>query len=106
LLELPVATVRLMNTNWPAGGGGYFRLLPYKVSRWSLQRIHRVDGRPAMFYFHPWEIDPGQPRVAGISAKTRFRHYLNLTRTQSRLVRLLRDFRWDRVDRIFIDGIA
>ena len=106
LLELPVATVRLMNMNWPAGGGGYFRLLPYQVSRWSLQRIHRVDGRPAMFYLHPWEIDPGQPRVDGISARTRFRHYVNLTRTHSRLVRLLRDFRWDRVDRVFIGGAS
>jgi polysaccharide deacetylase family protein (PEP-CTERM system associated) len=104
LLEFPVATVRMLNHNWPAGGGGYFRLLPYQVSSWSLKRIHRVDGRPAVFYFHPWEIDPGQPRVPGLSAKTRFRHYLNLNRTQGRLARLLRDFRWDRVDRVFIDG--
>ena len=105
LLELPIATVRLLNTNWPAGGGGYFRLLPYKVSRWSLDRIHRLDGRPAMFYFHPWELDPGQPRVPGISARTRFRHYLNLARTERRLGRLLRDFRWDRVDRVYLEGI-
>jgi polysaccharide deacetylase family protein (PEP-CTERM system associated) len=105
LMEVPVATVRLMNTNLPAGGGGYFRLLPYRVSRWSLARINRVDARPAMFYFHPWELDPEQPRVAGISAKTRFRHYLNLDRTEARLARLLRDFRWDRVDRVFLDGV-
>ena len=105
LLELPVATVRMFNVNWPAGGGGYFRLLPYQVSRWSLQRIHRVDARPAMFYFHPWEIDPAQPRVAGVSARTRFRHYLNLNRTHARLVRLLADFRWGRADQVFIDGV-
>jgi polysaccharide deacetylase family protein (PEP-CTERM system associated) len=105
LLELPVATVRMLNTNWPAGGGGYFRLLPYRVSQWSLDRIHRQDGRPAMFYFHPWEIDPGQPRVAGVSAKTRFRHYLNLDRMQHRLDRLLHDFRWDRVDRVYLGGV-
>jgi polysaccharide deacetylase family protein (PEP-CTERM system associated) len=104
LIEVPVATVRLMNTNLPAGGGGYFRLLPYAISRWSLARINRVDRRPAMFYFHPWELDPEQPRVAGVSAKTRFRHYLNLDRTEARLGRLLRDFRWDRVDRVFLDG--
>jgi polysaccharide deacetylase family protein (PEP-CTERM system associated) len=104
LLELPVATVRLWNTNLPAGGGGYFRLLPYALSRRSLARINRVDRQPAMFYFHPWEIDPEQPSVAGISAKTRFRHYLNLGRTQGRLDRLLRDFRWDRADRIYLDG--
>lgn len=105
LLELPIATVRLLNTNWPAGGGGYFRLLPYTVSRWSLDQIHRRDGRPAMFYFHPWELDPGQPRVSGVSARTRFRHYLNLGRTQRRLDRLLRDFRWDRVDRVYLEGV-
>ena len=58
-----------------------------------------------MFYFHPWEIDPDQPRVAGVSAKTRFRHYLNLDRMQHRLDRLLRDFRWDRVDRVFLGGV-
>jgi len=104
LTEVPVSTVRVMNTNLPAGGGGYFRLLPYAVSRWSLARINRVDGRPAMFYFHPWELDPEQPRIAGISARTRFRHYLNLDRTEARLARLLRDFRWDCVDRVFFDG--
>jgi polysaccharide deacetylase family protein (PEP-CTERM system associated) len=105
LLEVPVATVRMMNRNWPAGGGGYFRLLPYEVSRWTLRRINKVDGKPAMFYFHPWELDPGQPRVEGLSAKTRFRHYVNLDRTQARLARLLADFRWDRVDKVFLHGV-
>lgn len=104
LIELPVATIRVLNTNLPAGGGGYFRLLPYAVSRWSLRRIHRIDARPAMFYFHPWEIDPSQPRVAGVSVRTKFRHYLNLGRTEARLVRLLRDFRWGRADQVFLDG--
>ena len=80
------------------------RLLPYPVSRWSLRRIHRVDRRPAMFYFHPWELDPAQPRVEGLPARTRFRHYLNLHRTQARLSRLLRDFRWDRADTVFLNG--
>jgi polysaccharide deacetylase family protein (PEP-CTERM system associated) len=103
LLELPVATVRLFNGNWPAGGGGYFRLLPYSVSRWALRRINAVDARPAMFYFHPWEVDPAQPRVPGIGLKTRFRHYVNLSRTLPRLERLLGDFRWDRADRVFLE---
>jgi len=102
LLEVPVATVRLFSANWPAGGGGYFRLLPYGLSCWSLRRINAVDGKPAMFYFHPWEIDPDQPRVDGVSAKTRFRHYLNLGRMKSRLQRLLKDFQWDRADRVFL----
>ena len=88
-------------TQLPAGGGGFFRLLPYQASRWAIARVNRVDRQPAIFYFHPWEIDPHQPRIAGVSAKTRFRHYLNLDRTESRLDRLLSDFRWDRIDRVF-----
>jgi polysaccharide deacetylase family protein (PEP-CTERM system associated) len=106
VLELPVATVRMFRANWPAGGGGYFRLLPYTVSRWSIRHINKVDGRPAMFYFHPWELDPDQPRVQGPGAKSRFRHYLNLKRTEPRMRRLLADFRWDRVDRVFLGAAA
>ena len=103
LLEVPIATVRMFNRNWPAGGGGYFRLLPYSVSRWALQRLNRVDSLPAMFYFHPWEIDPHQPRVPGLNLKTRFRHYVNLGRTEARLRLLLSDFRWGRADKIFLE---
>lgn len=101
LMEIPVTTARVWGRNLPAGGGGYFRLAPYELSRWAIRRVNRVDRRAAIFYFHPWEIDPEQPRVAGISPKTRFRHYLNLHRTEARLRRLLDDFRWDRVDRAF-----
>lgn len=101
LLELPVTTTRWLGRNWPAGGGGYFRFLPYAVSRWQIQRVNRVDRQPAIFYFHPWEIDPEQPRVKGATAKTRFRHYVNLDRTEGRLGRLLDDFSWDRADRVF-----
>jgi polysaccharide deacetylase family protein (PEP-CTERM system associated) len=102
LLELPITTTRFFGRNWPAGGGGYFRLLPYAVSRWSIQRINELEEQPAIFYFHPWEVDPGQPRVRGADVKTRFRHYLNLRHTELRLRRLLSDFRWDRVDRVFL----
>ena len=105
LLEVPVATIRLGGNNLPAGGGGYFRLLPYRVSRWSIRRINAIDRMPATFYFHPWELDPEQPRVSGLSAKTRFRHYINLKRMVPRISRLLKDFRWDRVDRVFLNGI-
>jgi polysaccharide deacetylase family protein (PEP-CTERM system associated) len=101
LLELPITTTRVMARNLPAGGGGFFRLLPYRASRWAIERVNRLDCQPAIFYFHPWEIDPHQPRVRGVGAKTRFRHYLNLDRTESRLDRLLSDFRWDRIDRVF-----
>jgi polysaccharide deacetylase family protein (PEP-CTERM system associated) len=102
LLEIPVTTVRLFSRNLPAGGGGYFRLLPYRVSRWCLRRVNDVDRQPCIFYFHPWEIDPGQPRQRGIGAKTRFRHYVNLSAMERRIRALLRDFDWDRVDRVFL----
>ena len=103
LLEVPVTTVRILQRNLPAGGGGYFRFFPYAVSRWFLQQVNRRDGQPGIFYFHPWEIDPGQPRQQGIPLKTRFRHYINLDRMESRLAALTRDFRWDRMDRIFLN---
>ncbi len=102
LLEIPITTVSLLRRNLPCGGGGYFRLLPYRISRWAMKRVNHKDGQPCVFYFHPWEIDPDQPRQAGISRKTRFRHYLNLERMQARLTRLLGDFRWDRMDRVFL----
>jgi polysaccharide deacetylase family protein (PEP-CTERM system associated) len=99
--EIPVTTTRLFGRNLPGGGGGYFRLLPYALSRWALRRVNRIDRRPAIFYFHPWEIDPEQPRVPGTSLKTRFRHYVNLDKTEARLDRLLGDFRWGRVDEVY-----
>ena len=101
LLEIPLTTTRLLGRNLPASGGGWFRLAPYAMSRWALRRVNAIDRRPAVFYFHPWEIDPGQPRVAGTGLKTRFRHYLNLDKTESRLDRLLGDFRWGRIDDVF-----
>lgn len=102
LLEVPVTTVRVGARNLPAGGGGYFRLLPYALSRWMMRRVNREDGQPAIFYFHPWELDPGQPRPAGLDLKTRFRHYVNLDRMEGRIAALTRDFAWDRMDRIFL----
>jgi len=102
LLEVPVTTVRLFSANFPCGGGGYFRLLPYVLSRWAMRRVNRRDGQPCVFYFHPWEVDPEQPRLPGLSLKTRFRHYLNLGRMERRLTQLLKDFQWDRMDRVFL----
>lgn len=102
LLEIPATTLRFFNRNWPASGGGYFRLMPYGVSRWMLQRINRTDRLPAVFYFHPWEIDKEQPRIPGTSYKTRFRHYVNIGRMESRLQRLLADFQWGRMDHLFL----
>ncbi|MCU0840249.1 MAG: DUF3473 domain-containing protein [Thiobacillaceae bacterium] len=101
LLEVPPTTVSLMGRNLPAAGGGYFRLLPYGISRSLIRRVNEAEGRPCMFYFHPWEIDPDQPRVPGASAKSRFRHYVNLHRMEGKLDRLLGDFRWGRADQVY-----
>ena len=102
LLEIPVTTLRLFNRNLPSSGGGYFRLLPYELSKWMIRRVNRLEGESAVFYFHPWEIDAGQPRIAGIDARTRFRHYVNIDRNERKLRRLLDDFRWGRMDDIFL----
>lgn len=102
LLEVPVTTLRVWNYNLPAGGGGYFRLMPYAFSRAFIRRVNRVDRQPAIFYFHPWELDPDQPRIPGTTRKTRFRHYVNLSRTDRRLKSLLRDFRWERADAVYL----
>lgn len=101
LLEIPVTTVRRYGRNWPCGGGGYFRLLPYAVFKRGLRRVNWQEESAGVFYFHPWEVDPKQPRVPGVTLKNRVRHYLNLARTVPRLERLMRDFRFDRMDRVF-----
>lgn len=102
LLEVPVTTIRILGRNWPSSGGGYFRLLPYNLSRGMLKWVNTHDRQAAVFYFHPWEIDRNQPRIPGISTKTKFRHYVNINRMESRLNQLLSDFRWGRMDEIFL----
>ena len=102
LLEIPVTTLALAGKNVNFGGGGWFRLFPYRMTRWAFRRVNEKENQPCIFYFHPWEIDPDQPRMPGIGLKTRFRHYLNLDRTYHRLERLMDDFRWDRMDRVFL----
>jgi polysaccharide deacetylase family protein (PEP-CTERM system associated) len=104
LVEIPIATVRFGNRNWPGGGGGFFRILPYGLSKAAISRVNRVDQMPAVFYIHPWEVDPEQPRAAGIPLKSRLRHYANLSTTRDKLARLARDFQWDRIDRVFSCG--
>lgn len=103
LLEVPVTTVRLSGRTLPCGGGGYFRLLPYASFKWALARVNRQEHRSGVFYFHPWEIDPAQPRVKA-KLKSRFRHYVNLNRMEAKIIRLLDDFEWDRMDRVFLSG--
>lgn len=102
LLELPVSTVCLFGRNIPIGGGGYFRLWPYSLSRWFIQRLNFTEAHSAIFYFHPWEIDDDQPRQADIGLKTHFRHYLNLHRMEGRIRTLIHDFNWGRMDQIFL----
>lgn len=103
LLEVPMTTVQWFGRNVPCSGGGYFRLLPYVLSRLNMRRVNEHNRQPCIFYCHPWEIDPDQPRQRGISLRTRLRHYTNLGRMEGRLVRLLRDFSWDRMDRVFLE---
>lgn len=97
--ELPGSTARWAATNFPIGGGGYFRLLPYGWTRRGIARMNDQERQPAVFYLHPWEIDPDQPRlrVGGLSG---LRHYRNLDKTQGRLYRLLRDFRFGPVQNV------
>lgn len=92
IVEVPLTTLRIAGMNIPIAGGGYFRLYPYHLTRAGLRAVNRVDGEPFVFYLHPWEIDPAQPRVPGLPLRSRFRHYLNLGRTERRLERLLDDF--------------
>jgi polysaccharide deacetylase family protein (PEP-CTERM system associated) len=102
LLEIPMTTARFGERNVPAGGGGFFRLFPYALTRALINRVETKDVQPCMVYLHPWEFDPQQPRVGGAPLKSQFRHRLNLSRTTPRFQRLLRDFKWDRVDRVFL----
>ena len=104
LIEIPITTVRLLGRNFPSSGGGYFRLLPYTLSRRMIHRVNTKDHAPGIFYFHPWEIDTEQPRVEGINRKTQFRHYVNISKTKSRLNQLLTDFDWGRMDQVFLDN--
>ena len=92
---MPASTVRVAGVNLPVGGGGYFRLLPYQWTRWGISRVN-AEGRPAVFYLHPWELDPGQPRF-DVGLTTRIRHYAGLGATARRLSRLLQEFRFDSV---------
>jgi polysaccharide deacetylase family protein (PEP-CTERM system associated) len=105
LVEIPMTTVTLLGHNLPCAGGGYFRLLPYAAYRFGVRHLHRQEGRAAVFYSHPWEFDPAQPKVPAAKWSSRFRHRVNLARMPARLDRLLADFKWDRMDRVFADVI-
>jgi hypothetical protein len=103
LLEIPVATFRLLGMNIPVAGGGYFRIFPYRFVKWGLKRINR-EGQTFVFYLHPWELDPDQPRVRSIPLRSRFRHYTHLNKTEQRLKVLLRDFSFTKISSLFLDS--
>lgn len=98
LIEIPVTTAHFAGRRLAAGGGGFFRVLPYGFSRWAIRQVNTRDQRPAVFYFHPWEIDPQQPRVTGASLRSRVRHYTNLSVMAEKLEQLVREFQWGRMD--------
>ena len=99
LVEIPVTTALLGKRRLAAGGGGFFRVLPYSFTRWAIRQVNS-DHRPAVFYFHPWEVDPDQPRVSNASVRSRLRHYTNLSRMTGKLSDLLGDFAWGRMDEL------
>jgi len=99
LIELPVTTVELAGRRFAAGGGGFFRMLPYALSDWAVARVNREE-RPAIFYFHPWEVDPDQPRVGNAPLKSKLRHYTNLSRMRSKLLKLMKAHAWGRTDAV------
>ena len=101
IIEFPPAVITRFGNNIPTGGGGYFRFFPYFITARWLKKINRL-GQPFVFYIHPWEIDPDQPRIPGASLKSRFRHYLNLKHTANRLQKLFRDFEFTTVREIIL----
>ena len=105
VIEFPVTAVEVAGMRLPCGGGGYFRLLPYSWTKWGIRHVNKADRQSIIFYFHPWELDPEQPRLAELDSLTRFRHYVNLKGTEKKLVRLLRDFRWTTLMSAFGDVI-
>ena len=101
VVEFPVSTIKALGRNLPCGGGGYFRLFPWHLTAWAVRRLNRNDGQPGIFYFHTWELDPDQPRPAGASLRSRFRHYVNLDRQPDKLRCMLFEFSWGRMDKVF-----
>ncbi len=102
--EIPISTLRVLEKNYPCGGGGFFRLYPYYFSKWAFSRINQQEQQSGIFYFHPWEIDPDQPKQNGLPFKTKFRHYLNLSKMEGRIKNLIRDFEWDTMEAIFLNN--
>lgn len=101
IIEIPIPTLKMLGKQVPIGGGGYFRLYPYKMTQMLVQKYLRQEKQPYSFYFHPWEIDADQPRLTNAPAKSKFRHYVNLHRTEAKLERLLKDFSWSTMKDVY-----
>jgi polysaccharide deacetylase family protein (PEP-CTERM system associated) len=100
LIEFPLSTVKLLGQNFPISGGGYFRLFPYSLIRKGLKSINQKENKPFIFYAHPWEFDTDQPRIKGAANLSKFRHYVNLDKTEDRFRKLLKDFNFASVKEI------
>jgi len=103
IIEIPIPTIRKNSVNTGIGGGGYFRLYPYWLSKRRIDKFHQEEKQPYSFYFHPWEIDPDQPRVKEAPLKSKFRHYVNLSRMEGKLEQLLKDYQWDTMKSVYLD---
>jgi len=106
LVEIPLTTLPIAGRSFPIAGGGYFRLAPYQLSQWALKRFMKQEKQPAVFYIHPWELDSGQPVVQDIGLKTRFRHYLNLHKVETRMDCLLTDFSWSTIKDVYAQDLV
>lgn len=104
IIEIPIPTLRKQENNIGIGGGGYFRLYPYFFSKKRIDQFHKQEGQPYSFYFHPWEIDPKQPKVSNASFKSKFRHYINLSRMEAKIEHLLRDYQWSTMADVYLDN--
>jgi polysaccharide deacetylase family protein (PEP-CTERM system associated) len=103
LVEIPASSIRFSGQNFPASGGGFFRLFPIWLSRQIINRVNVKDLQPAVFYCHPWEFDPDQPRISGASAKSKFRHYVNLRANADKFEKLLNHGRWAPMNSVFAE---
>lgn len=104
ITEIPIPTLRNGENNTGIGGGGYFRLYPYFFSKKRIEKYLAQENAPYSFYFHPWEIDPEQPRIAGTSFKSKLRHYINLSRMENKIVRLLEDYQWSTMEDVYLNN--
>jgi len=99
--EIPMTTIKLFEYNIPCSGGGYFRLFPYQIFKYQLMKYNNMEGKPGIFYFHPWEFDLYQPKINRVNQIKKIRHYSGLEEMKNKLIKLIRDFSWGRIDEVY-----